>query len=143
MSQDGEAALGLEGDCYTYCYNGGDPLRLGLQHNGINRSKALEHTIDTDFPDALEQIWHLFKSDRTGDIIVTAKNGYDLRGWREFPEHRSSHGALSKEHMVVPILSNRPLADGGGMRTVDIFSTVTDGMGLTPAKPHFGRSFLE
>ncbi len=142
VSQNGEAALGLEGDRYAYCYNGVDPLRLGLQHNGIRRSKALEHTIETDFPDALEQIWHLFKSDRTGDIIVTAKNGYDLRGWREFPEHRSSHGALSKEHMAVPIISNRPLAGDGGMRTVDIFSTVAGEMGLTPAKPHFGRDLL-
>ncbi len=141
-SRDGEAVLDLQEEHYTYGFDGVDPLRLPFRHSRVARSEALARTIETDFPDSLEQIWHLFKSQRTGDIIVTAKLGYDLRGWREFPEHRSSHGALCRGHMAVPMLSNRPLVSDGGIRTVDLFSTVAEGLGLTPTKPHFGRSLL-
>ena len=144
VSGRGEAILGKEDRHYTYTFNGSDPLRLGLRHNRVSCADSLEQTIETEFPDALEQIWYLFQSKRTGDIIVTARTGYDLRGWREFPEHRSSHGALCKEHMAVPILSNIPLssATAGGNRTVDLFPTVAEDLGLSPSKPHFGRSLL-
>ena len=142
VSRDGEATLGLYGQRYSYHFNGTDPLRLALQHNSVERSEALARTICSDFPDALEQLWFLFKSERTGDIVVTAKPGYDLRGWREVPEHRSSHGALCKEQMAVPILSNLPLDADGGARTVDLFPTVAEGLALSPTKPHYGRSLL-
>lgn len=142
VSGDGEAMLGMEGPQYTYAFDGADPLRLGLRHNAVDRSHALAKTIVSDFPDALEQLWYLFRSERAGDIAVTAKPGYDLRGWREFPEHRSSHGALCKEHMDVPILSNIPLTADAGARTVDLFPTVAKGLSLAPTKPHFGRSLL-
>ena len=144
LARNGEALLDLEDGHYTYGFNGSDPLRLGLRHNRVKRAHALAKTVETAFPDALEQLWHLFQSQRTGDIAVTAKPGYDLRGWREFPEHRSSHGALCREHMAVPILSNLPLTGlpDGGIRTADLFPTVAEGLGLSPAKPHFGHSLL-
>ncbi len=142
VSSDGEAVLGMEGADYTYAFDGFDPLRLSSRRGRVPRSEALAQTIETDFPDSLENIWHLFKSRRTGDIVVTAKPGYDLRGWREFPEHRSSHGALCREHMTVPVLSNRPLIADGGIRTADLFPTVAESLNLTPTKPHFGRSLL-
>ena len=142
VSSDGEAVLGVEGEHYTYAFDGADPLRLPTQRGRIPRSEALEQTIETEFPDSLENVWHLFKSRRTGDLVVTAKPGYDLRGWRELPEHRSSHGALCREHMDVPVLSNRPLKADGGIRTVDLFPTVAEGLKLMPTKPHFGRSLL-
>ncbi len=142
VSRDGEAVIGVDGDNYIYAFDGADPLRLAPQHNYIARSDALLKTIESDFPDSLEQLSHLFKSNRTGDVIVTAKPGYDLRGWREFPEHRSSHGALCKEHMAVPVLSNRPLNSDGGIRTVDLFPTVAQGLNVEPTMPHFGRSLM-
>ena len=142
VSRDGEAVIGRDGENYEYAFTGADPLRLGLRHNSVSRSEALDLTIRTDFPDALEQLWHLFDSERTGDVALTAKPGYDLRGWREFPRHRSSHGALCKEQMAVPILSNLLFSAEGGMRTVDLFPTVAESLGLSPTKPHFGRSLL-
>lgn len=144
VSGCGEALLNAVDGHYTYAFNGADPLHLGLRHNRINRADSLKKTAESPFPDALEQLQNLFQSDRTGDIVVTAKPGYDLRGWREFPEHRSSHGALCKEHMAVPILSNLPLSaiSDGLARTVDLFPTVVEGLGLTPTKPHFGQSLL-
>ncbi len=144
VSACGEALLNTDDGHYTYAFNGADPLQLGLRHNGVKRADSLKMTAEAPFPDALEQLRYLFQSDRTGDIIVTAKPGYDLRGWREFPEHRSSHGALCREHMAVPILSNIPLSavSDGMARTVDLFPTVVEGLGLSPTRPHFGRSLL-
>ena len=139
-----EAVLHTDDGHYNYAFNGADPLQLGLRHSRIMRSDSLKKTAESPFPDAFEQLTHLFQSDRTGDVIVTARSGYDLRGWREFPEHRSSHGALCKEHMAVPILSNIPLSaiSDGLARTVDLFPTVVEGLGLSPTRPHFGRSLL-
>ncbi len=115
-------------------------MRLGLDRALVHESDALNVTADSPFPDALEQIWHLFKSSRTGDIVVTSRPGYDLRGWREWPEHHSSHGALCSKHMKVPILSNRPLSFEGPVRTADLFPTIVDSLDLDPTKPYPGRS---
>jgi hypothetical protein len=139
-SAAGIALLGREGESYVYRHEGSDPLQLRLPHTTISDSDALDVTVETRFPDALVQIWQLFDSDRTGDIVVTAKPGYDLRSWREFPEHHGSHGALCWEHMKVPILSNRPLPSNGPARTVDLFPTVVESLGLTPTKPYPGQS---
>lgn len=140
VSRSGTALLSKDGESYIYGYDGSDPLQLRLSRAAIHEADALELTADTLFPDALEQIWQLFTSQRTGDIVVTARPGYDLRGWREWPRHRSSHGALCSEHMKVPILSNRPLSSNGPVRTVDLFPTIIESLNLSPTKPHSGRS---
>ena len=139
-SGEGTALLNKEGEWYTYCFEDSDPLRLGLGGARVHRSDALSLTADSPFPDALEQIWHLFKSSRTGDIVVTSPPGYDLRGRREWPEHHSSHGALCSKHMKVPVLSNRPLSFEGPVRTVELFPTIVDSLDLDPTKPYPGRS---
>ena len=139
-SSSGTALLGFDGASYAYRFDGSDPMQLGLPHTTVPRSEALKLTYGTQFPDALEQISQLFTSPRTGDIIVTSRPGYDLRGWRELPEHRSSHGALCKEQMRVPVLSNRPLSHDGPMRTADLFPTIVESLDLTPSKPYPGRS---
>ncbi len=136
----GTALLGRDEGHYDYSYFGADPLQLGLPHTRVARDDALEMTIDTQFPDALEQLSQLFSSQRTGDIVVTSKPGFDLRGWRELPEHRSSHGALRRDHMMVPILSNRPLAENGPMRTVDVFPTIAESLELTTTRSVIGHS---
>ena len=141
-SSRGEAVLGIDGGAYTYSWDGEDPLRLGLTKSKITAELALEQTFEKGFPDALEQIWCMFQSDRAGDLVVTSKLGYDLRARYEWPEHHSSHGALSREHMMVPMMSNRPLTSDGPIRTVDIFSTIVSSLGLEPQKRHFGRSLI-
>ena len=140
VTRSGTAILKREGESYSYSYEGSDPLQLGLSHTTIHESEALGLTVGTRFPDALEQLWYLFTSERTGDIVVTSKPGYDLRAGREWPEHHSSHGALCREHMMVPVLSNRPLLSDRPARTVDLFSTVIESLDLSPTKPHFGLS---
>ena len=139
---NGHGLLGLTDGGYTYHWQGQDPLQLGLQHSMVPRERALAETVDTPFPDALEQLWYLFSSNRTGDIVVTAKPGFDLRARFEWPKHHSSHGALCRDQMLVPLLSNRPLDESGPIRTVDVFATIARSLGLEPAKPHFGRSLI-
>ena len=140
VSSSGVGLLEKQGEYYTYGYEGVDPLELGIPRSRVHESDALDLTAKTRFPDALEQIWYLFSSKRTGDIVVTAKPGYDLRARREWPEHHSSHGALCWEHMMVPIVSNRPFSAEGPVRTVDLFPTVIESLDLKATKPHFGRS---
>ena len=142
VSDSGTALMSRQDGSYIYDSDGSDPLELGLPQARVGESDALKMTAETRFPDALEQLWHLFTSQRTGDIVVTSKPGYDLRGRREQPEHHSSHGALCEEHMRVPVMSNRKIASNGPVRTVDIFPTVIESLGRTATKPHFGRSLL-
>ena len=40
-----------------------------------------------------------FKGDRTGDLVLSADPGYDLRARYEYPEHHATHGALNAEQM--------------------------------------------
>ena len=138
----GRGMVKLERDTYEYRWEGQDPLQLDLRHSTVPRAQALAQTVDSQFPDALEQLWHLFRSKRTGDIVVTAKPGYDLRARFEWPEHHSSHGALCRDQMFVPLLSNRPLDGEGPVRTVDIFATIAQSLGLEPGKLQHGRSLL-
>ena len=142
VAPEGRALLGREDDAYTYQVDGPDPLRLGLAHTRVPREQALPLTWDSPFPDALEQLWHLFRSVRTGDIVVTARPGYDLRARYEWPEHHSSHGALCRDQMLVPVISNRPLDGGQPIRTADMFPTMAQSLGVKPRNPHFGRSLI-
>lgn len=48
----------------------------------------------------------LAKSERTGDFIVFADKGYDLRSRYELPLHRASHGSILEEHIEVPVVTN-------------------------------------
>lgn len=106
----------------------GDPLGLGdLQCN--DHRAALEATFHSEYPDAMVQISQLFESKRAGDLIISAKNGYDLRGAWEFPEHKGSHGSLRKEHILVPMICNQINWAGHATRTADLFPTLLKWMG--------------
>ena len=138
----GQGLIGINDGSYTYHWQGQDPLQLCLQHSGVPRERALAETVDTSFPDALEQAWHLFRSRRTGDIVVTAEPGFDLRARYEWSKHRSSHGALCCDQMLMPLLSNRPLDGEAPIRTVDVFATIARSLQIRPEKPHFGRGLI-
>jgi Type I phosphodiesterase / nucleotide pyrophosphatase len=120
-SPRGQAFLVPRGD--GVLYTGSDPFGWGRLPEGMTWEESLELTFDSEHPDALAQIAQLFRSSRTGDLVVSAAPGYDLRERYEHPEHLSSHGALNREHMIVPVASSVPLVEGP-MRTADIFPTV-------------------
>jgi hypothetical protein len=99
-------------------FKAGDPrLRAGFTFD-----ESLGITFDTHYPDVFQQLWQVFKSPRTGDLVVTAKTGYDLRMRFEHPLHVASHGSLCAEHMKIPLLMNHP-TNSGYARSVDVFPT--------------------
>jgi hypothetical protein len=73
------------------------------------------------------QLLQLFRSERTGDLVVIAAPGADLRADWEIPEHRSGHGSLHGEHMRCLVAANRPLPEP--IRTVDLFPLMLQHLG--------------
>ena len=122
----GEVMLWIEKEKLNYKkLNGGDPFKYSELPEEMNFDQALKLTIDTNYPDGLLQIAQLFDSARTGDLVVSAKPGIDLRARNENPEHGASHGSLVREHMMVPVAVNIK-SDKECIRTADIYPTILD-----------------
>jgi hypothetical protein len=126
----GEATIRWQDGLCSYDYKGVDPLGCGA-FEGWTAEQVLACTIDGPRPDAPLQIPQLFRAERSGDVFVSAKEGYDLRGRWELPEHHSTHGALIQPQMQVPVIISHPVA-ATQLRTVDVFPTVLKLMGREP-----------
>lgn len=122
---NGEFKIGKEG--IDYRWNKAEPLGLFREGNSkkITWDESLSATFNSEFPDVFMQLTQLFRSPRTGDVLLSARPGFDLRRRYEHPEHKSSHGSLSPEHMKIPLLMNYRLpASPTPIRSVDIFPTI-------------------
>ena len=106
----------------------GDPLGLGCQSLQDDR-ELLAQSRTTEFPDAPRQLLQLMSSRRSGDVVLAAERGVDFRGSWELPEHRSGHGSLIADHMLVPIASTLPLPDAP-LRSVDLLPTMLEALGV-------------
>jgi arylsulfatase A-like enzyme len=129
-SRAGDATVRLDGDRVHYQVSrGADPFGYTDALPGyLSRAELLARTQHTDYPDAPLQLAQLFASHRTGDLVVSALPGWDLRARFENPEHRSSHGTLHRGHMTVPFAMSHPLPDTP-IRTVDTYPTVLSLLG--------------
>ena len=136
----GSAALSWKNGRYTYEPGDGDPLGIGrVDSAGDHDAHAV--TRNSRYPDALVQLAWLCASARSGDIILSASPGWDFRARYEPIPHVSAHGALHGEHMLVPLLLNRP-PDAPPRRTVDVMPSALRALGL-PIPPGLdGESFL-
>lgn len=126
----GEGRVSLAGGLYDYEYRGADPLGSGC-FAGLDSDQVLGLTFEGPRPDAAVQLEQLFRAERAGDLFISAKQGFDLRGRWEIPEHKSTHGALVPSQMHVPLIVSEPIATGP-MRTSDVFPTVLRIMGKEP-----------
>ncbi len=125
----GEAVAWFDSEGYVnYEKIEGDPFNYNGMPKKMSLEDALTHSYNTEYPDALVQILQVLESPRTGDLVLSANPGYDLRAKHEKPEHCSSHGALFRDHMIVPIVINTEL-NKEHIRTVDIFPTILDLLG--------------
>ncbi|HEX4601802.1 MAG TPA: alkaline phosphatase family protein [Gemmatimonadales bacterium] len=106
----------------------GDPLGLGDTPLTLDDREMLERSRATPFPDAPRQLLQLLASERSGDVVLAAEPGVDLRGPWELPEHRSGHGSLTPAHMMVPVAASVPLPDAA-LRTVDLMPTMVEALG--------------
>ena len=125
---------------YSYRPITGDPLGIG-PHESLSDAAAYEVTAASDYPDAIVQIARLASSRRSGEIILSAAREWDFRARHEPIPHVSSHGALHREHMLVPLLTNRPVA-AAPRRTVDVMPSALAALGLEIPSGLDGESFM-
>ena len=136
----GQARLEWADNRITYEPVTGDPLAIGPQH-GITEDESYDVTFGSDYPDALVQIARLSDSPRSGEIILSAARNWDFRSKYEPIPHESSHGALHRDHMLVPLLMNRaPITTP--RRTVDVMPSALKALGITIPPGLDGKSFL-
>lgn len=124
----GSALIEHLGTRYRYRRTAGDPLGIG---DDVDGDDAVAHaaTTATDYPDALVQVAHLASASRAGDIILSAARDWDFRDRYEPIPHVSSHGALHREHMLVPLLVDRPVVRTPH-RTVDVMPSALAALGV-------------
>jgi hypothetical protein len=119
----------------------GDPLGIGSDLHDAGDAEAYARTFATNYPDALRQIAHVADAPRTGDIILSAASGWDYRMRYEPIPHRSTHGALHRDHMLVPLLLDRAPARAP-RRTVDVMPSALAALGIGIPDGVEGESFV-
>jgi hypothetical protein len=137
----GSAMIEVHGRTLSYRPGSGDPLGIGLLER-LSESEAFEATAESDYPDSIVQIARLAASPRSGEIILSAARNWDFRGRHEPIPHLSSHGALHREHMLVPLLTNHPVARTP-QRTVDVMPSALAALGVDIPLGLDGSSFLD
>ena len=128
QNRSGVGKIACENETFSYQFQGADPLGYGTPYQNLSARDALIQTYDSEHPDGLVQLWQIFQGDRTGDLVLSADPGYDLRARYEYPEHHATHGALNAEQMFVPLAINLPI-ETEFIRTVDLFPTVLNQFG--------------
>jgi hypothetical protein len=128
-SARGDARLIRDGDRYAYHPESGDPLGLGGPLEGLDPSAAFDACAATPYPDALVQLMDVTGAARAGDLVLSATPGWDFRARFEPIPHVSTHGALHRDHMLVPWVMNRPPARRP-RRTADLVPTALAALGL-------------
>ena len=136
----GNATISWQADSYSYHPHTGDPLGIGPQ-SSLSDDAAYDITVDSEYPDSIVQIANLAQSSRCGDIVLSAAEDWDFRARYEPIPHVSTHGSLRREHMLVPLLTNRPPRTAP-RRTTDIMPSALCALGLEPPSKLDGRSFL-
>ncbi|MEO5904537.1 MAG: alkaline phosphatase family protein [Gemmatimonadaceae bacterium] len=136
----GHARMDWNGLRISYRPLTGDPLGLGLVES-LSEDETYELTISTDYPDSLVQISRISDSPRSGEMIISAARDWDLRSKYEPIPHFSSHGALHRDHMLVPFIMNKAAASRP-CRTVDVMPSALAATGVSIPKGLDGRSFL-
>ena len=137
VGRDGILRASTDGDGYNITVEGSSPLPdhpVGY----ISRQKLFEETFYGTYPDAVNQAFMLFVSERSGDLLLSSEPGFDLRWQYEDPEHHGSHGSLHKEHMHVPLAISVPVKDEF-VQNYDIVPTILALTGKKPTQQFDGR----
>jgi hypothetical protein len=137
----GSALVSRIGDQYSYERRDGDPLGVGRDLRAASSAEAHDATLPTDYPDAVVQIARLAGSERAGDFILSASRDWDFRARYEPIPHVSSHGALHREHMLVPLLMNRAVVRAP-RRTADLMPSALTALGFPVPAGLDGESFV-
>ena len=140
IGKEGLLAARRDGDSYEVSRQGVDPLG-GHPLGRFTQGDLFWNTYDFTYPDAVNQLFLLFSSRRSGDIAVNAEPGFDLRLQYEDPEHHGSHGSLHREHMHVPLMISIPLVSRH-VSNCDLVPTLLSLTGKVPQRPTDGRVLI-
>ena len=136
----GDAVITRDGAVLSYTRTTGDPLCYRADLRG-DADALHDATRSSDYPDGVVQVLALAGSARAGDVILSATPGHDLRARYEPIPHRSAHGALHREHMMVPLLLDRAPARAP-RRTADVFASALAALGVPAPGAMDGTSFI-
>ena len=127
---------------WTYRAESGDPLRLGGSLADLDAEAAWDACENSPYPDAIVQLATLVPTRRGGDVVISAAPDWDLRARYEPTAHVSTHGALLREQMLVPLILDAP-PGRVPQRTTDVVPSALEWLGARDHGHHFdGRSFL-
>lgn len=115
----------------SYSKIGNDPFGYADIPATTTQEDLLQRTWNSPYPDGIVQTMQLFRSQRCGDVVVSASPGFDLRDRFEDPPHNSTHGSLRQDHMFVPLCMNFKV-EKEHIRTVDVFPTILRTLGILP-----------
>ena len=124
VNQNGFSTIKYENNKLSYSPETADIFQLGQHISSLSKEESFDVTFHTDYPDSLWQCHQLMQSPRAGDVVISAATGYDLRDFWEYPEHKGSHGSLHREHMYVPILTNKKDLINEPIRTSQVHSII-------------------
>jgi hypothetical protein len=137
----GDAYIAEQDGRFSYRRSTGDPLGIGRDVERATANESHELTLGTEYPDSVVQIARLAQAPRAGEIILSAAHDWDFRSKHEPIPHVSCHGALCREHMIVPLLSNRRYATAA-RRTTDLMPSALAALGRTVPSGLDGESFI-
>ena len=106
----------------------GNPLDVDAFED-LCDAAAHDRTFATAYPDGVVQLARVLLAERSGDMVISAAPGWDLRRRYEPISHVSSHGALHAAHMLVPLVGNRRITERP-RRSVDLHKFLVHGLGL-------------
>jgi hypothetical protein len=131
----------IEAHRWSYRFESGDPLALGVELHEVTGDEAWAASARGDYPDALVQLADVVPSPRAGDFVLSAAPGWDLRDRYEPTPHRSTHGALHRDQIMVPLLLD-VVPSRAPQRSADVMPSVLARLGLPVPGGLDGRSFL-
>jgi Uncharacterized proteins of the AP superfamily len=136
----GSATVTFSESHYGYRHGTGNPLGIDECEN-LDLDEAHSISMESDYPDGIVQIAHLAKCPRSGDLILSASRDWDFRARYEPIPHVSSHGALHRDHMLVPLLTSRPVSTAP-RRTIDVMPSALRALGIDVPPYIIGTSFI-
>lgn len=134
-----ELVAGLADPWLSLAFDGGDPVGYAGVPCRLRKSAVAAATASTRFPDLPAQLVDFFLARRAGDLVVCARQGFDLRSRFEYQPHLGSHGCLDREHILVPVGFNAELVEPA-LRAVDIFPTILSALGAPAAPGRMGHA---
>lgn len=112
----------------TYLVKGQDPFGYSQMPQVMHSEDALNFTCDSMYPDGIVQVIQIFRSQRSGDLVISAKKDTDITGAVDSP---FTHGSLHRDHIAVPLISSIPFKDKT-IRTADVFTVILKLFGIEP-----------